>query len=81
MTAELPKAKLNNSRQLGGQTMKQNTAKREIRVVEDNRTSSNANEPHAAGSQSFAHQLRALGQALEKFSFSAFDLERFRLKT
>lgn len=25
--------------------------------------------------QGFAHQLRALGQALEKFSFSAFDLE------
>jgi hypothetical protein len=75
VTAELPKAKFNNSRQLGGQTMKQNTAKREILVVEDNPTSSNANEPHATGSQNFAHQLRALGQALEKFSFSAFDLE------
>lgn len=35
--------------------------------------------PESSGStgsvQGFAHQLRALGQALEKFSFSTFDLE------
>jgi hypothetical protein len=55
--------------------MKQNIAKREILAVEDNRISAETKEPHAGGSQSFAHQLRALGQALEKFSFSAFDLE------
>ena len=29
----------------------------------------------ASESQSFAHGLRALGQAIERFSFSAFDLE------
>jgi hypothetical protein len=48
--------------------MKQNVAKSEIVVVEPNET-------HAADSQNFARQLRALGQALERFSFSAFDLE------
>jgi hypothetical protein len=75
VTAELPKAKFNKSAATWGQIMKQNIAKREILLAEDNRTSDDKNEPHGGGSQSFAHQLRALGQALEKFSFSAFDLE------
>ena len=48
--------------------MKQNVARSEIVVAEPNET-------HAADSQNFARQLRALGQALERFSFSAFDLE------
>ena len=53
--------------------MKQNIAQSEI-VAADNGSSVKPNEMFA-DSQNFARQLRALGQALEKFSFSAFDLE------
>lgn len=55
--------------------MKTNIAKTGSIVVPDGRNVATAAETHAAGSPGFAHQLRALGQALEKFSFSAFDLE------
>jgi|SRR5687768_13954263 len=54
--------------------MKQNIAKSEIVFAADNGSSAKVNEAQA-DSQNFARQLRALGQALEKFSFSAFDLE------
>jgi len=54
--------------------MKQNIAKSEIVFAADNGSSAKVNEAQA-DSQNFARQLRALGQALEKFSFSAVDLE------
>lgn len=54
--------------------MKQNIAKSEIVIAADNGSSAKTNEAQA-DSQNFARQLRALGQALERFSFSAFDLE------
>jgi hypothetical protein len=53
--------------------MNTNTAKTENIVGSEDRATSS--EVHAANSPGFAHQLRALGQALEKFSFSAFDLQ------
>ena len=55
--------------------MKQNLAKREVVVVHHDGPAAKSSEPNALDSQNFARQLRALGQALEKFSFSAFDLE------
>jgi hypothetical protein len=55
--------------------MKQNTAKSQTVIVEENRTVAKPSETGGADCPGFAHQLRALGQALEKFSFSAFDLE------
>ena len=54
--------------------MKQNIAKSEIVIAAGSGSSAKANGAQA-DSQNFARQLRALGQALEKFSFSAFDLE------
>jgi hypothetical protein len=54
--------------------MKENIARNEI-VLLDERMVSGVEETSAASFQSFARQLRALGQALEKFHFSAFDLE------
>jgi len=56
--------------------MKQNTATvAEIKSVEERDTSVEANGTAGADVRRFAKQLRALGQALEKFKFSAFDLE------
>ena len=55
--------------------MKDDIAKSEIATSEDNGSPADSKEAYAADSPNFAHQLRALGQALEKFSFSAFDLE------
>jgi hypothetical protein len=55
--------------------MKTNTAQAGSIIVPDGRDVATIGETHEAGSPRFAHQLRALGQALEKFSFSAFDLE------
>jgi hypothetical protein len=55
--------------------MKQNLAKREVNIAHRNGSTAKPNEANAVDSQNFARQLRALGQALEKFSFSAFDLE------
>ncbi len=55
--------------------MKQNIAQSEIVIAAANGSSEKAIEAHAADSRNFARQLRALGQALERFSFSAFDLE------
>jgi hypothetical protein len=55
--------------------MKENIAESETVKAADNGRPANRKETHAADSHNFAHQLRALGQALEKFSFSAFDLE------
>lgn len=55
--------------------MKQNLAKREVVAVHHDGSAAKANESKRVNSQNFARQLRALGQALEKFSFSAFDLE------
>ena len=39
------------------------------------RSAGNGAPTESGGVQSFAHQLRALGQALEKFGFSAFNIE------
>lgn len=55
--------------------MKQNIAQSGKLVAEDNGIIAKANESQGVDPQRFARQLRALGQALEKFSFSAFDLE------
>lgn len=54
--------------------MRENIARNEI-VVVDERMVTNVDETRAASLRSFARQLRALGQALEKFRFSAFDIE------
>ena len=54
--------------------MKQTIDNSEIVIAADSGSSAKANGAQA-DSQNFARQLRALGQALEKFSFSAFDLE------
>ena len=53
--------------------MRENIARNEI-VVVDERLVTNVDETRAASLRSFARQLRALGQALEKFRFSAFDI-------
>jgi hypothetical protein len=55
--------------------MKQNLAKNKIAVITDDSFPAPSNETNAADARNFARELRALGQALEKFSFSAFDLE------
>jgi hypothetical protein len=55
--------------------MKQNLAKNKIPVIADDSFPAPSNETNAADARNFARELRALGQALEKFSFSAFDLE------
>ena len=55
--------------------MKQNLAKNKTAVIADDSFPAPSNETNAADVRNFARELRALGQALEKFSFSAFDLE------
>ena len=55
--------------------MRQNVAKSEIVVAAADGAIANPDETRAADSKKFARQLRALGQALERFSFSTFDLE------
>ena len=55
--------------------MKQKTARDEIVMPAEHRISAKSSEASAAYFTGFARELRALGQALEKFSFSAFDLE------
>lgn len=55
--------------------MKQNVAKSGIVVAAADGAIANPDETRAADSKKFARQLRALGQALERFSFSTFDLE------
>lgn len=55
--------------------MKQNVAKSGIVVAAADGAIANFDETPAADSKKFARQLRALGQALERFSFSTFDLE------
>jgi hypothetical protein len=71
--AEPPKAKqpVKNG---WSHVMKENIARNET-VTPDERMVSTAVETRAQSFRSFARQLRALGQALEKFRFSAFDLE------
>jgi hypothetical protein len=54
--------------------MKQNLAQSEIVMIDAERTLAKSNQS-STDSTDFARRLRALGQALEKFSFSAFDLE------
>lgn len=55
--------------------MKRNIANAQNISAPEDCTIPSLREAYAADSRGFAHQLRALGQALEKFSFSAFDLE------
>ncbi len=56
--------------------MKQNTAQiAQNYSIEEREMFGNSAESAAADVRGFAKQLRALGQALEKFKFSAFDLE------
>jgi len=55
--------------------MKQNIADSEQRFDEEPSERGEANARASHDFRGFAKQLRALGQALEKFSFSTFDLE------
>jgi hypothetical protein len=55
--------------------MKQNNVQNEKLVAENGCNTAKPNEAHGVDAQGFARQLRSLGQALEKFRFSAFDLE------
>src|SRR3990170_4967921 len=55
--------------------MKQYIARSEELIAEHNRMIATPNEACGVVAPPIAHQLRALGQVLEKFSFSAFDLE------
>jgi|SRR5919106_332971 hypothetical protein len=54
--------------------MKTQNARNETVVQEDDCVAQSSDAP-GRDANSFARQLRALGQALEKFDFSAFDLE------
>jgi hypothetical protein len=54
--------------------MKQNTAENKIVLSADPDTATQAVVVRARDQREFAKELRALGQAIEKFSFSAFDL-------
>lgn len=53
--------------------MKQNTA--QSQAISAQHKHIDATDAHTIHAPAFARQLRALGQALEKFSFSAFDIE------
>lgn len=55
--------------------MKHKPAHNEAVLADRRRSPVETNQPSAVDSKNFARCLRALGQALEKFSFSAFDLE------
>jgi hypothetical protein len=55
--------------------MKTQNAGNEILVKEDDCVLVKSRDAPGRDANSFAHQLRALGQALEKFGFSAFELE------
>src|SRR5439155_11280357 len=55
--------------------MKTQNARNEIMVQEDDCVLPKSSDAPGGGANSFACQLRALGQALEKFGLSAFDLE------
>lgn len=55
--------------------MQQNIAHAEKPVTEDNGMIITPNQSHDVDPQRFARQLLVLGQALEKFSFPALDLE------
>jgi hypothetical protein len=55
--------------------MKTQNARNEIVVQEDDCVLAKSSDAPGGDANSFACQLRALGQALEKFGLSAFDLE------
>jgi len=55
--------------------MKQNRAENNIVLPADPDTAEQAATGPARDQREFAKELRALGQAIEKFSFSAFDLQ------
>jgi hypothetical protein len=55
--------------------MKQNTAENNTVLLAEPDTSAKAAGAPARDPREFAKELRALGQAIEKFSFTAFDLQ------
>jgi hypothetical protein len=55
--------------------MKQNTAENNIVLPADPDTATQAAKARVRDQREFAKELRALGQEIEKFSFSAFDLQ------
>jgi hypothetical protein len=55
--------------------MKQNTAENNPVLAAEQQRLAKATEAAAPDRREFAIELRALGQAIEKFSFSAFDLQ------
>jgi hypothetical protein len=59
----------------GTRTMKQNTAENSTVLVAEPDTATRAVAAPMRAQREFAKELRALGQAIEKFSFSAFDLQ------
>jgi hypothetical protein len=59
----------------GNWTMKQNTAENITVFLAEPDTSTKAAAAPARDQREFAKELRALGQAIEKFRFSAFDLQ------
>jgi hypothetical protein len=61
--------------QKGTRTMKQNMAENNTVLPEDPDTAAQVAATPVLGQREFAKELRALGQAIEKFSFSAFDLQ------
>ena len=55
--------------------MKQNTAEKESDFKDQHDTARKSAQDAAIGQREFAKELRALGQAIEKFKFSTFDLQ------
>ena len=55
--------------------MKQNTAENKSEIEDQYDTARKSAEDAASGQREFAKDLRALGQAIEKFKFSTFDLQ------
>jgi hypothetical protein len=55
--------------------MKQNTAENKSEIHDQHNTARKSAEDAARGQREFAKELRALGQAIEKFKFSTFDLQ------
>jgi hypothetical protein len=55
--------------------MKANANRRTATTITSHVTEQRPNHLPEVNETNFARQLRALGQALERFSFSAFDIE------
>jgi hypothetical protein len=72
---ESPNARVDNGQSSLELNMKAETIDAVILVQEDDRGLAGSTEASACDSWSYARQLRALGQAVEKFRLSEFDIE------